>query len=253
MRVLARRRRRLWVHATLRRRFELYSGAALRTRVRPRERDAGGSGSRGQTQLCIYSAEIRVWPCTHPPLPPTPTPLAGTSRTVSGQISPTVGSAGLCGGLFILERGLPSGSLHLSKHPPAAALCSRALYRAPTASSSLLRLLLLLRPHRLLLSSLLSLLPLISPSRLFPFPHFCFLFAAFIPTQFRFIVDMLAILNCAIRLICGMEVCFMRHLWNANECLQWETKLFRQLFHAGQSDLLPPFLLANPEVTGCYR
>lgn len=111
--------------------------------------------------------------------------LASTTRTVSGQISPTVGSAGLCGGLFILERGLPSGSLHLSKHPPAAALCSRPCTEPPTSSSSLppslprslLLRLLLLHPPRLLFNSVPQtfILPLF-PSCLFPFGPFLMVF-----------------------------------------------------------------------------
>lgn len=88
-------------------------------------RQARGNWSRGQIQLCIYSAGsesgrvpiLPLPPATHSLTLPSFTLLASATPCVSGQISPTVGSAGLCGGLFILERGLPSGSLHLSKHP----------------------------------------------------------------------------------------------------------------------------------------
>lgn len=72
--------------------------------------------------------------CTHPSSPaPTSSlaPLASATLCVSGQSSLTVGSAGLCGGLFILERGLPSGSLHLSKHPPRPLLCVPGLTQPP--------------------------------------------------------------------------------------------------------------------------
>lgn len=89
-------------------------------------------------KVAMYPSSTRL-PTLLPYLPRLHLPsalLASTTRSVSGQISPTVGSAGLCGGLFILERGLPSGSLHLSKHPPAAALCSRPCTEPPTSSSS---------------------------------------------------------------------------------------------------------------------
>lgn len=76
---------------------------------------------------CVYSIfcgalKVDMYPSSpaspHPLPRSLPPPSASATPCVSGQISPTVGSAGLCGGLFILERGLPSGSLHLSKHPP---------------------------------------------------------------------------------------------------------------------------------------
>lgn len=94
---------------------------------RPRESSvtdvlqAGGRKcfQRGLRESAVYifsgDLKVAVYPSSlashHPP-------LLRSTVSVSGQISPTVGSAGLCGGLFILERGLPSGSLHLSKHPP---------------------------------------------------------------------------------------------------------------------------------------
>lgn len=69
--------------------------------------------------------------CTYPSSPASWAPLASATLCVSGQSSLTVGSAGLCGGLFILERGLPSGSLHLSKHPPRPLLCVPGLTQPP--------------------------------------------------------------------------------------------------------------------------
>lgn len=92
---------------------------------------------------CVYiqrgseSGHVPILPCL--PLLPPSLPLffssllctVGQRHSDRLRISPTVGSAGLCGGLFILERGLPSGSLHLSKHPPAAALCSRPCTAPP--------------------------------------------------------------------------------------------------------------------------
>lgn len=91
---------------------------------------------------CVYilqgsqSGRVPILPCLpHHPLPHSlPSSfslLASTALCVSGQISPTVGSAGLCGGLFILERGLPSGSLHLSKHPPGRCSCVPGLAQPP--------------------------------------------------------------------------------------------------------------------------
>lgn len=52
------------------------------------------------------------------PTPPHSFPLSFALSGSSGQISPTLMDAGLCGCVFMLEPGLPSGSLHLSKHPP---------------------------------------------------------------------------------------------------------------------------------------
>lgn len=72
------------------------------------------------------------------PLAPSLALLASATLCVSGQISLTVGSAGLCGGLFILERGLPSGSLHLSKHPPRPLLCVPGLAQPPPPSPRLI-------------------------------------------------------------------------------------------------------------------
>lgn len=100
---------------------------------------------RPDSAVYIFSRDLKVAmypssPASHYCPPPRPSSLlpppsfallASATPAVSGQISPTVGSAGLCGGLFILERGLPSGSLHLSKHPPAAALCSRPCTAPP--------------------------------------------------------------------------------------------------------------------------
>lgn len=97
---------------------------------------------------CVYAQqgskkkkERKKKAAVHIPPPPTPTPLApslallaSATLCVSGQISLTVGSAGLCGGLFILERGLPSGSLHLSKHPPRPLLCVPGLAQPPPPS-----------------------------------------------------------------------------------------------------------------------
>lgn len=86
---------------------------------------------------CVYvlggseSGRVPILPPT-PSLPPSFALLASTTPCVSGQISPTVGSAGLCGGLFILERGLPSGSLHLSKHPPGRCSVFPASHSTPT-------------------------------------------------------------------------------------------------------------------------
>lgn len=102
-------------------------------------KEAGGKNGRsGRTQLCVRSAgfRIRKKAAVHVPLPPSPpppalAPLASATLCVSGQISLTVGSAGLCGGLFILEHGLPSGSLHLSKHPPRPLLCVPGLAQPP--------------------------------------------------------------------------------------------------------------------------
>lgn len=70
-------------------------------------------------------------PSSPAPPPSSLAPLASATLCVSGQSSLTVGSAGLCGGLFILERGLPSGSLHLSKHPPRPLLCVPGLTQPP--------------------------------------------------------------------------------------------------------------------------
>lgn len=103
---------------------------------------------------CVYvqrgsEKKKKKQPCTYPSPPPSPPPphhhhslalLASATLCVSGQISLTVGSAGLCGGLFILERGLPSGSLHLSKHPPRPLLCVPGLAQPsppPSLSPSL--------------------------------------------------------------------------------------------------------------------
>lgn len=89
---------------------------------------------------CVYilrgseSGRVPILPCLPPPTPSFPPSfalLASATPCVSGQISPTVGSAGLCGGLFILERGLPSGSLHLSKHPPGRCSVFPALHSLP--------------------------------------------------------------------------------------------------------------------------
>lgn len=74
--------------------------------------------------------------CTYPSSPASWAPLASATLCVSGQSSLTVGSAGLCGGLFILERGLPSGSLHLSKHPPRPLLCVPGLTQPPHPTPS---------------------------------------------------------------------------------------------------------------------
>lgn len=52
------------------------------------------------------------------PTPPHSFTLSFSLSGSSGQISPTLMDAGLCGCVFMLEPGLPSGSLHLSKHPP---------------------------------------------------------------------------------------------------------------------------------------
>jgi len=91
----------------------------------------------GNLKVAMYPSS----PASHHPdpysLPPSFALLASTTPCVSGQISPTVGSAGLCGGLFILERGLPSGSLHLSKHPPGRCSVFPALHSlCPSSSSS---------------------------------------------------------------------------------------------------------------------
>lgn len=119
------------------------------------------SGVQKKKQTCTYPSSP-----THPPPPPPPAPLSPSSAPlasatlcVSGQISLTVGSAGLCGGLFILERGLPSGSLHLSKHPPRPLLCVPGLAQPPLSlpppSSRLIsNRLLCLTPSFLLLSLL---------------------------------------------------------------------------------------------------
>lgn len=80
--------------------------------------------------------------------PPSLPPLTSATLCVSGQSSLTVGSAGLCGGLFILERGLPSGSLHLSKHPPRPLLCVPGLTQPPPST-----------PHHLISNRLLCLTP----------------------------------------------------------------------------------------------
>ena len=73
----------------------------------------------GDLKVAVYPSSLASHlPPQNPSFPPSFALLASATPCVSGQISPTVGSAGLCGGLFILERGLPSGSLHLSKHPP---------------------------------------------------------------------------------------------------------------------------------------
>lgn len=94
---------------------------------------------------CVYilrgseSGRVPILPCLPPPTPSFPPSfalLASATPCVSGQISPTVGSAGLCGGLFILERGLPSGSLHLSKHPPGRCSVFPALHSLPPSSFS---------------------------------------------------------------------------------------------------------------------
>lgn len=95
---------------------------------------------------CVYilqgseSGRVPILPCLPPPapsFPPSSALLASATPCVSGQISPTVGSAGLCGGLFILERGLPSGSLHLSKHPPGRCSVFPASHSLrPTSSST---------------------------------------------------------------------------------------------------------------------
>lgn len=94
---------------------------------------------------CVYilrgseSGRVPILPFL-PPLTPSFPPsfavLAGTAPCVSGQISPTVGSAGLCGGLFILERGLPSGSLHLSKHPPGRCSLFPASHSSPPTTTT---------------------------------------------------------------------------------------------------------------------
>lgn len=85
----------------------------------------------GDLKVAVYPSS----PASHHPLPRSLPPsfalLASATPCVSGQISPTVGSAGLCGGLFILERGLPSGSLHLSKHPPGRCSVFPALHSLP--------------------------------------------------------------------------------------------------------------------------
>lgn len=95
---------------------------------------------RPDSAVYIFSGDLKVAmypssPASHySPLPPPFSSLlctVGQRHSDRLRISPTVGSAGLCGGLFILERGLPSGSLHLSKHPPAAALCSRPCTAPP--------------------------------------------------------------------------------------------------------------------------
>lgn len=82
----------------------------------------------GDLKVVVYPSS----PASHHPLPrslpPSSAPLASATPCVLGQISPTVESAGLCGGLFILERGLPSGSLHLSKHPPGRCSVFPALH-----------------------------------------------------------------------------------------------------------------------------
>lgn len=90
------------------------------------------------------------------PLSPSLALLASATLCVSGQISLTVGSAGLCGGLFILEHGLPSGSLHLSKHPPRPLLCVPGLAQSlspPTSSRFISNRLLCLTPSFLLYHS----------------------------------------------------------------------------------------------------
>lgn len=102
-----------------------------RERERKRETERGrGNCYRAASQLCIYSTRIWKWPCTHPP---------SISRSLSGgwgQVSPTVVSAGLCGCMFILEPGLPSGSLHLSKHPSGRCSVFPASHGLPLSFSS---------------------------------------------------------------------------------------------------------------------
>lgn len=101
---------------------------------------------RPASAVYIFCRDLKVAvypssPASHHPLlhslPPSSALLASATPCVSGQISPTVGSAGLCGGLFILERGLPSGSLHLSKHPPGHCSVFPASHSLrPTSSST---------------------------------------------------------------------------------------------------------------------
>lgn len=118
--------------------------------------------------FCGGILKVAVYPSS--PLPPTTHSLIPPSHCwpaapcISRQISPTVGSAGLCGGLFILERGLPSGSLHLSKHPPGRCSVFPASHSLPAAPLHLLS------PKLRLLSRFLSLSALsvrhLSPSHL---------------------------------------------------------------------------------------
>lgn len=109
------------------------------------KREETGPGAR---LSCVYilrgseSGHVPILPCLPPPthslfpsFPPSFALLASATPCVSGQISPTVGSAGLCGGLFILERGLPSGSLHLSKHPPGRCSVFPASHSLPASPS----------------------------------------------------------------------------------------------------------------------
>ena len=100
-----------------------------REKQRERERK---SALRLESAVYIFCRDLKVavypsspLPCSlslSPSLPLSHSvrslPLALPLSSGSGQISPTVVSAVLCGGVFMLEPGLPSGSLHLSKHPP---------------------------------------------------------------------------------------------------------------------------------------
>lgn len=88
-------------------------------------------GSEKKKKAAVHAPPPPSSPPPLAPLSPSLAPLASATLCVSGQISLTVGSAGLCGGLFILERGLPSGSLHLSKHPPRPLLCVPGLTQPP--------------------------------------------------------------------------------------------------------------------------
>lgn len=157
---------------------------------------------------CVYilrgseSGRVPILPFL-PPLTPSFPPsfvlLASTTPCVSGQISPTVGSAGLCGGLFILERGLPSGSLHLSKHPPGRCSVFPASHSTPTTTNTHnsstrfipTRLtLLFLPPSFCFITPSLRVIPIDCPSFLFlsdplSLPHFFYIvFPLFPPSIF---------------------------------------------------------------------
>lgn len=71
----------------------------------------GGNCYRAAAVSCVYTPQR--FESDRVPILPLSLSLSGGW----GQVSPTVVSAGLCGCVFILEPGLPSGSLHLSKHP----------------------------------------------------------------------------------------------------------------------------------------
>lgn len=111
------------------------SKTGLRSPAWTSVRKARGNGSRGQTQLCIYSAGIWKWPCTHPPLPPTthsltpsfppllcwPAPL-GASQ---GRFLPQLGVLGCVAACLYWSVDFLVAACTYLNIPPAAALCSR--------------------------------------------------------------------------------------------------------------------------------